>query len=332
MILVAPDSFKGTFDAVEVAAAIGRGVQRAGQRADLCPAADGGEGTVAAVQDWLGAEPIETVVADPLGRPTPASFGLCRERRIAIVEMAAASGLARIPERERDPWTASTRGSGELIVAASTHGAREIVIGMGGSATTDGGIGALSAIEAAGGLHGVALTVLCDVRTPYEQAATIFGPQKGADDAMVRRLSARLHEAALGFRRDPRGVPMTGCAGGLSGALWAELDASLVPGAEWILDALAFDSRAAGAAAVVTGEGRLDAQTGAGKLVGAIAARGGRRGVPVHAIVGSSAVSAAVARQLGLASVTEASTLAQIEAAGEALAARLEPSRNRPSP
>ncbi len=133
-------------------------------------------------------------------------------------------------ESERDAFAASTEGTGDLISAAIAAGARTVYLGVGGSATTDGGMGAIAAIERAGGLHGARLVVLCDVRTPFEDAARIFGPQKGADPEMVEVLSQRLQELAGGFPRDPRGVPMTGAAGGLSGGLWAAFGPSLRPG------------------------------------------------------------------------------------------------------
>ncbi|MCW2952573.1 MAG: glycerate kinase [Conexibacter sp.] len=328
-ILVAPDSFKGTFSAAEVAEAIARGARRRGVDVDRCPAADGGEGTLDALLAGAAANEGETAgerlvpVHDPLGRPLHARLGLLDGGARAVVETAQASGLGLVAEPERDAERASTRGTGELIVAAVEAGARELTVTVGGSATSDGGAGALDAIAAAGGLRGAHMTVLCDVTTPFERAAEVYGPQKGADPAAVARLTARLHALADELPRDPRGVPMTGAAGGLAGGLWAAFGAELVAGAPYVLDLLRFDRRARAADAVVTGEGRLDAQSLAGKLVGAIAERGGGAGVPVHAFVGCSELSAADARALGLAEVVEASTLASLEAAGAVLAARL---------
>lgn len=322
-VLVAPDAFKGTFSAAEVATAIGRGLELAGWTADLCPVADGGEGTLDVLLPALGGERREADAHDPLGRPIRAVFALSAGGERAIVETAAASGLGLVPERERDAWAASTAGTGELIAAAIDAGARELLVAAGGSATTDGGAGALAAIAAAGGLRGARLAVLCDVRTPFERAAELFGPQKGADPAQVAALTARLHEVAERLPRDPRGVPMTGCAGGLSGALWAAHEATLVPGAAWVLDALGFDARLGRAAAAITGEGRLDAQTRAGKLVGEVATRARRAGVPLHAIAGSVAAPPEDLAALCLRSVREASTPAAIEAAGAALGREL---------
>ena len=188
-VLVAPDSFKGTFTAAAVAEAIGRGLADAGREVDLCPVADGGEGTLAALSGPLGLRSVETEVSDPLGRPVTARFGLGEE--VAVIETAAASGLSLVAEGDRDAFAASSTGTGELIAAAVDRGATRIFLGVGGSATTDGGAGAIRAIEAAGGLHGTRLTVLCDVRTPFEDAARVFAPQKGASPDDVRRLSAR---------------------------------------------------------------------------------------------------------------------------------------------
>jgi glycerate 2-kinase len=319
-VLVAPDSFKGTFRAAEVAAAIGRGLERAGlMPPDLCPLADGGEGTMEALLLALGGETVAADVHDPLGRPLRAGFGLVEDGATAVLEMAAASGLALVAEDERDAWAASTYGTGELICAAVDAGAQVVLVGVGGSATTDGGAGALAAIEEHGGLGGARIVVLCDVRTPFERAPAVFGPQKGADPALVARLEARLDELAVRLPRDPRGVPMTGAAGGLSGGLWAARGAVLEPGAPWILDALDFDARMRAARAVVTGEGKLDEQTLEGKLVGEIGTRTRQAGVPLHAIVGADALDAFGKRMIDLQVVQEATDLAAIESAGEAL-------------
>ena len=319
-ILVAPDSFKGTFSAVEVTAAIARGLEAAGRPVDPCPVADGGEGTLDALVGALGGSPVAVQVADPLGRPIDAGFALIDGGARAIVETAAASGLGLVPATDRDPLAASTRGTGELIVAAVEAGAETVLVGVGGSATTDGGAGAIASINDAGGLGRARLIVLCDVQTPFEDAARIFAPQKGADRDAVRRLSRRLHDQARRLPRDPRGVPMTGAAGGLSGGLWAAFGAALVPGAGFILDALGFDPRMRAARAVVTGEGRLDMQSLAGKAVSEVATRARQAGVPCHAIVGERRLDAFGARILDLQAVLEAGTLDEIEAAGAELA------------
>jgi len=198
-----------------------------------------------------------------------------------------------------------------------------VMVGVGGSATTDGGAGALEAIEEHGGVGDAKVIVLCDVRTPWERAPEVFGPQKGADAAMVKRLEKRLDELAERLPRDPRGVPMTGAAGGLSGGLWAGLGAELQPGAPFVLDALDFDERMRAARAVVTGEGRLDQQTLEGKLVGEIGTRARQAGVPLHAIVGRDELDAFGKRIIDLQVVREATTLEEIEAAGEELGSAL---------
>ncbi|MGH2867551.1 MAG: glycerate kinase family protein [Solirubrobacteraceae bacterium] len=320
-VLVAPDSFKGTLTAAEVARAIGRGLDAAGRPADLCPVADGGEGTLAALRDPLGAAERRVRVTDPLGRPIEASFAV--GPRGAIVETAAASGLHLVSEDERDASAASTAGTGELIVSAVAAGAKTIYLGVGGSATTDGGAGAVRAIQRGGGLGSVQLVVLCDVRTPFEDAARVFAPQKGADPEAVRKLTARLHALARRWPRDPRGQPMTGAAGGLSGGLWAALGAELVPGAAFVLDAIGFDARMRAARAVVTGEGKLDAQSLTGKVVSEVATRARQAGVPCHAIVGTRELDTFGARILDLQTIREAGTPAALRAAGRALAADL---------
>jgi glycerate kinase len=327
-VLVAPDSFKGTFAAAKVAGAIGRGLERAGlMPPDLCPVADGGEGTLDVLLTQLGGELVAAEVSDPLGRPVTAGFALLEDGATALVEMAAASGLNLVAEDERDSWAASTYGTGELIAAAVEAGAQVVLVAVGGSATTDGGAGALAAIEEAGGLRGARIVVLCDVRTPFEAAAKVFGPQKGADDAMVGRLTERLREQAKAFPRDPTGVPLTGCAGGLSGGLWAALGAVLEPGAPFVLDALDFDARMRASRAVVTGEGKLDQQTLEGKLVGEIGTRARQGGVPLHAIVGTDALDPFGKRIIDLQCVLQATTLDELEAAGERLGAALRDGR-----
>jgi glycerate kinase len=322
-VMLSPDSFKGTFRASEVAAALERGLEAAGWPCDRCPVADGGEGTTEALLLALGGETAAADVHDPLGRPVSAGFALVEDGGTAIVETAAASGLDLVAVDERDPVAASTAGTGELIAAGVEAGAQVVLVGVGGSATTDGGAGAIAAIEDAGGLRGARLVVLCDVRTPWERAAEVFGPQKGAGADAVKQLTRRLRDQASRLPRDPTGVPMTGAAGGLAGGLWAAFDAKLVPGASFVLDTLGFDERARASRAVVTGEGRLDRQTLAGKAVGEVAVRCRQRGVPCHAIVGSDGLPPFEHRMLDLATVDEATTLGEIEAVARTLGERL---------
>jgi len=269
--MIAPDAFKGTLRASEVAAAVGRGAERAGlppDAVDRCPVADGGEGTAEALLLALGGEARGAVARDPLGRERRTGFALVEDGGTAVVEVAAASGLPLVAPGERDAEAASSYGTGQLVAAAVAAGAQVVLVAAGGSATTDGGTGALAAIADAGGLRGAALVVLCDVETPFERAAGVFAPQKGADPPTVARLAARLDALAAAWPRDPRGVPHTGAAGGLAGGLWACLGAQLVPGAAFVLDHLDFDARARGADLVVCGEGRMDATTLQGKAAG----------------------------------------------------------------
>jgi glycerate kinase len=323
-VLVAPDSFKGTFRATEVAAAIGRGLEAAGlMPPDLCPVADGGDGTAEVLLTALGGETAGARVHDPLGREIAAGFALIEDGAAAVVETAAASGLALVAREERDAWAATTHGTGELIVAAARAGAAVILVAVGGSATTDGGAGAIEAIEAAGGLGGSRLVMLCDVRTPWERCAATFGPQKGADPETVTRLERRLDALAAELPKDPRGVPMTGAAGGLAGGLWATFDAVLEPGAPWVLDALGFDARMRAARCVIAGEGRLDGQSLLGKVVGEIGTRTRQAGVPLHAIVGEDAMDGFAKRMIDLQVVEPAETLEQMSGAAARLGAAL---------
>jgi glycerate kinase len=322
IVLVAPDSFKGTFTAPQVAGAIGDGLSDGGRAVDLCPLADGGEGTAVTLGDALGGEVRTAAVHDPLGRSIKAAYVLHGDH--AYLDTAAASGLHLVEAAQRDAWAASTAGTGELIAAAVRAGARTVHLGVGGSATSDGGAGAVAALRAAGGLGDARLIVLCDVRSVYEDAARVFGPQKGASPSDVARLTARLHELAGGWARggrDPRGRAMTGGAGGLSGALWAQFDAELVAGAAFVLDAVGFDARMRAARCVITGEGRLDESSLVGKLVSEVATRARQAGVPCDAVCGTRALDGMGARVLDLERILEASTLAELRAAGRTLAA-----------
>ena len=284
------------------------------------PIADGGDGTLDVLAPALGAAPRSAAVHDPLGREIVAAYAV--GPGAAVVEAARAAGLGLVAPADRDAWAASTAGVGELILAAARE-APEILVGLGGSATTDGGAGAIAAIEAGGGLGAARLVLLCDVTTPFERAAAVFAPQKGADPETVARLARRLDRQAAALPRDPRGRAMTGAAGGLAGGLWARFAARLVAGAPDVLDRLDFDRLLVGAAAVVTGEGRLDAQTAAGKAASVVAARARQAGLPVHAVVARNVLPPAGWRALGLSSVAEAGTPVALVAAGRALAGRI---------
>ncbi len=322
-IVVAPQAFKGSADAHEVAAEIAAGLRDAWRDAVTTelPVADGGEGTVRAIVEASRGEYRESDVTDPLGRAVRARWGRVDGGATAVIEMAAASGLPLLAAGERDPLRATTRGVGELIREAVRSGARRVVIGLGGSATNDGGAGMLRALglrfldargdelpeggaalarlaritgELDASLRGVELLVASDVRNPLcgpEGASAVFGPQKGASPRDVRVLDAALANyagvVARRIGRDLRDTPGAGAAGGLGFALHALLGAELRSGAELVLDTVRFDERVRGAALCVTGEGRLDAESAFGKATLTVARRARRAGVPVVAIVGS---------------------------------------------
>jgi glycerate kinase len=321
--VIAPQSFKGSADAVAVASAIARGIRRVWARAECVelPLADGGEGTALALVRATGGEMQRARVHDPLGREIDAEWGVLGDGTTAVLEMAAASGLPLLRDDERDPRITSTRGTGELILAAAASGAQRIVVGIGGSATNDGGAGMARAFgyrffdaagqalpEGGGALARLsriegqtdprlvrpAIDVACDVRNPLlgaEGATAVYGPQKGATPEIQRELEAALTryadvvEAFVG--RDVRSVPGAGAAGGLGAGLIAFLDARLVSGSALVLDAVGFDKRLVGADLVVTGEGRIDGQSIYGKLTHAVTNAAKRRGVPVVAVAGT---------------------------------------------
>ena len=269
------------------------------------PLADGGEGSASLIRDALGGRTVGIQASDPLGRSIEASFVLLSDGR-AVIEVAAASGLTLVPEDERDALGASTRGTGELILAAAEAGAREILVAAGGSATTDGGLGVVEVLREAGfDPASLPITVLCDARTRWEDCPRVFAPQKGADAGQVEELESRLDALADSMPRDPRGVDLTGAAGGLSGGLWSWFGAKLVPGAETVLDLLDFDSALAQAQCVITGEGRLDPSTGEGKLVAEVARRARAASKPCMAVVGEDSLGLEQAERLGLSAVRE---------------------------
>ena len=312
-VLVAPDKFKGTFSAAEAAAAIGGGLREAGRVVEELPVADGGEGTAEA----LGGTPVPSPALDPLGREVQAAFHVLDDGTTAVVEAAAASGLWRLADDELDPLEASSAGTGQLIRSAIDAGARHVIVGCGGTATVDGGAGMLAALDSPGDVR---FTAVCDVRTAWDEAPATFGPQKGANPAAVGRLRRRLAARARSMRRDPRGVAMTGCGGGISGALWSELGAELVAGPSYVLDAVGFDELMRASAFVVTGEGKLDEGTLAGKAVAEVATRCRQAGVWCHAVVGRDELDLFGRRVLDLASVREARDPRALRRAGRELA------------
>jgi glycerate 2-kinase len=263
--LLCPASLKGVLSARAAAAALGRGFREGGADVTELPIADGGEGTCEALALALGGEWREAVVSDPLGRPIPARWLLLADGR-AVVEAAAAIGLPLLQTKERDPLQASSRGLGELLLAALAASPTSVVVALGGSSTVDGGAGLRECVRELP----IPIVVLCDVRTRLADAARLFGPQKGASPDVVRRLERRL--AGMRELRPFADLPGSGAAGGLGAAL-AALGGELVPGAPAVLDLVGLDERLASHDLVVTGEGQIDATTAEGKAPGEIARR-----------------------------------------------------------
>ena len=265
-VLACADKFRGTLTAPEFGAAVAAGAE--GHEVVSQPLADGGEGTL----DAFGGPNRRTTVTGPLGDPIDAAWRLSGGR--AVIEMARASGLSLVGGADgNDPLEATTAGTGELIAKAVEAGAREIIVGLGGSATTDGGLGALRALPAPSRLRGVDLVVACDVETRFADAAQVFGPQKGATAAQIRLLNARLERLVDVYRSehgaDVADVVGGGAAGGLAGGLVAA-GARLESGAALIADAVDLYDKIESADLVVTGEGRVDATSFDGKVVGAV--------------------------------------------------------------
>lgn len=322
-IVIAPDSYKGSLTAAEVAEAMAAGVRRVWPDAEvaLVPMADGGEGTVQALVDATGGRLITATVRGPLGDPVEATFGMMGDGETAVIEMAQASGLPLVPRDRRNPLVTTTYGTGELILRALDEGARRLIIGIGGSATNDGGAGMAQALgarlldsdgrdlEPGGGalerlaridvtgldprLRAVEVTVACDVDNPLtgpRGASAVFGPQKGATPEMVARLDAALHRWAEVIRRDlgrdVEAVPGAGAAGGLGAGLMAFLDAELRRGVEIVVEATGLERHLPGADLCLTGEGNTDFQTVRGKTPMGVAAAARRHGVPVICLSG----------------------------------------------
>jgi glycerate kinase len=275
--LASPASLKGVLTPLEAAVALAAGLRRVeGVEVDEAPVADGGEGTAMVLERSLGGDWHEAAVGDPLGRRVTARW-LRLPDGTGVVECAAAVGLPRLRPDELDPLHASSEGVGELILAALEHGIESLLVGVGGVATVDGGVGMRAVVGDA--LHDVTVRVACDVRNPLlgeRGAARVFGPQKGADEEAVVELEGRL--ASVAELEPYRDVPGAGAGGGL-GAAFAALGGELLPGAELVLDRIGFDERAARAALVVTGEGTVDATTLEGKAPGAVVERCRRLGV-----------------------------------------------------
>ena len=313
-----PDKFRGTLRADEAAAAMAAGLRRAGYDDVVeAPMADGGEGTLDTLLASLGGSRRVARVTGPLGDPVDAEWGVLPSG-VAVVEMARASGLVLVARRN-DPLRASTRGTGELIAVARREGFRHVLVAVGGSATTDGG---LAAVEALGwSLQGTEVTVACDVETAFLDAARIYGPQKGATSAQVALLTRRLELLADQYRKrtglDVTAISGAGAAGGLAGGL-AAIGAQLVPGFEAVADAIGLEAAFDGASLVVTGEGKLDASSLEGKVVGGVLSWAADLGVPHVAVIAGQVTDEA---RTALADRADAGVLAltdRVWQAGEA--------------
>lgn len=336
-IVIAPDSYKESLSALEAANAIERGFKMIFPDAvyNKMPMADGGEGTVQSLVDATNGKIEERTVTGPLGKPVKAFFGLMGDGETAVIEMAAASGLHLVPTEDRNPLTTSTKGTGELISAALDLGVQHIIIGLGGSATNDGGAGMIQAlggrlldeagkdigdgggalaqlavIDLAGldnRLKDVRVEVACDVDNPLtgpRGASAIFGPQKGATPDIVELLDKNLShfadiaEKALGKSfRDIEGV---GAAGGLGASLLAFLNADLKRGIDIVLHAVDFEEAVKDADLVITGEGRIDSQTIYGKTPIGVAKAAKKYGVPVIGLAGSLSQDSDVVYEHGI--------------------------------
>ncbi len=332
--IVISDSFKGTISSLEICRIARESIPKFFPQCQVLtvPVADGGEGTVDCFVEAIGAQRVKAVVTGPYGEPIQASYG--RKDGCAIIEMAAAAGLPMVGER-RDPARTTTYGVGQLIAHAVEHGCREILLGLGGSATNDGGCGCAAALgvkfydrqgaefvptgltldhihkidvsRARERLEGVTITVMCDVDNPLygpRGAAYIFAPQKGADQDMVAQLDEGLRKLdkaiQMSLNCSVADLPGAGAAGGMGGGCVAFLGARLKSGIESVLDTIGFDAMLEGTDLVITGEGRIDSQSVHGKVISGIAGRIKPRNIPLLALVGGIAEDAAAGYDLGV--------------------------------
>lgn len=339
-IVIAPQCFKGNLSALQVAQAIDNGIKRVlpSVMTTIKPMADGGEGTVQALVDATGGEIMVTEVTDPLGGRVIAHWGLLGDKVTAVIEMAAASGLTLVPPEKLNPLLTTTYGTGELILAALESGCRKLIIGIGGSATNDGGAGMAQALGAqlldtrgatlpVGGaalakLEHIDVTTLdprladcdvrlaCDVTNPlcgHHGASAVYGPQKGATAEMVMQLDAALAHYADVIQRDlgveVRDVPGAGAAGGLGAGLIAFLNAKVIPGIDVVIQATSLVEHLKDADLVFTGEGRIDRQTAFGKVAIGVARKAKAFRLPVIAIAGEIADDYRVVYQHGIDAV-----------------------------
>ena len=342
-IIIASDSFKGSLTSLEVADAAAKGIKAAYPNCAITSLeiADGGEGTSSTITKALDGSIQSVTVSDPLGRPVTASYGIAEtsSARTAIIEMSQASGLTRLQPKERNPFITSTYGTGEMIMDAYNKGCRRFMIGIGGSATNDGGAGMLEALGAiftdadgnrmsslcGGSIGSVAhidmkavphglmeseFIVACDVETPFcgpAGAAAVFGPQKGATPEMVAVLETGMQNLNRIILQD-HGMDLSkikgsGAAGGLGGALKVFLNAHLNKGIDMVLEAIGFEEKIRGADLIITGEGKIDSQTGKGKVISGITSIARRHNIPVIAIAGIVDMDTDEARECGLAGI-----------------------------
>ena len=337
-VVIAIDSMKGSLSSLEAGRAAARGIRRARPEAEMVvkPLADGGEGTVRALTEGLEGVLRRTKVRGPLGDPVWASWGVLRDGKIAVMEMAEASGLALVPRERLDPWRASSFGTGQMIREAICHGCRDFLIGIGGSATTDGGAGMLTALgyefldeeghevkPGIGALDRIAgirsgrklpeleqcrFRIACDVTNPllgHQGAVWVYGPQKGIREEEKELLDAKMRHFADKTEeytgRDCKDRPGAGAAGGLGFAFLSYFPrAELLPGAELVMEAAGFQKEIAKADVLVTGEGRLDGQTAMGKAPAAAARLAKRYGKKVIAFAGQIGEDAGVCNQAGI--------------------------------
>lgn len=359
-IVIAPDSFKGSLTALEVCEAAARGIRQIDAQIEIVqvPMADGGEGTVQSLVDATGGELVTERVTGPLGDPVEAVYGLLGDGESAVIEMAAASGLPLVPEEQRNPLNTTTCGTGELIAAALDQGRRKLIVGIGGSATTDAGagmaqalgvrllddegepigfggaeLGRLATIEMSRAdprLQEAEIRVACDVDNPLygeRGAAFVYGPQKGASAEDVKVLDANLRHFADVVQRDlgldVRDIPGAGAAGGLGAGLVAFCGASLEPGVDIVIDAVDLPGAMRGADLCVTGEGAIDSQTAFGKTPAGVTSVARSGGVPVIALAGGVAFDAVSLHERGF------SALASILNRPMSLAEAMAPDRAR---
>ena len=326
-LVVAPDKFRGTASAAEVTRAVGSAARGEGWSADLVPMSDGGEGLL----DALGGTRHVSTVAGPLGVPVEAEWRMLDgpddvAGATAVVEMSRAAGRALLPRpRGEDPVRADTAGVGQLLVAARDAGARRIVVGCGGSASTDGGLGAFDAVGSPAALRGIELVVACDVTTAFTDAARVFGPQKGATPAQVEALGRRLVDLAARYRHDTgvdvTTVPGAGAAGGLAGGLVA-LGARIEPGFDFVAGLVGLAGRMQRADLVVTGEGHLDPSSFHGKVPGGVlelarTSRAPAPPVPVLCIAGGADAPLLASPPPGLEVVSLTARFGRARARGE---------------